>query len=502
MNKLTTTRQSIVVILLLLGGLLATAVPTILAVYSLNGMLSTLDSLTAVSAKHYASITQMRSSTIKLKRAIKEVVDELQEYGASEKYKTLVNNVSLSKSELHSQWLNLNAADGSVQRLKQDGMDSDSLYKLTQWISNLDGQFQEIANKPSLFAYQMWEAEVEHIDDQIAILAKDSREIDVSRASRFNETFNQDRQRAKIILAFTIPTILLFIFIFVLLTHREAIKRNVINESLQEQEKARLSNIESQRMLLASEMSRRFFTNVIAHELRTPMQSFLSAVDLLDMSIDHRGNNSGDITFALDKMRSTIATMTLQLDDLTEYSRTLDPQFKVRKERFSLCDLSRRINDTYSQKAIEKGLLFSISVNKDHNDQIIKSDLTRLLQVIGNVVENAIKYTNNGLVDIDFSTDSQYLIVRVSDSGIGVKDDDAESIMNPFKRGRNVPSNVFGNGLGLSIAKKLIDLLHGSMTVSSQHNIGTVVDIKIPLDIDNLSIIDIHHESPIAGAVG
>ena len=128
-----------------------------------------------------------------------------------------------------------------------------------------------------------------------------------------------------------------------------------------------------------------------------------------------------------------------------------------------------------ADKAITSGLIFSAS-------STILADSFRLSQVIINLLSNAIKYNKNGgSVEISYQESTAKKIrLQVKDSGIGISEADQQMLFQPFNRLGLENSNIEGTGIGLHIAKSLIEQMNGKLTFSSQLNIGTTFIIELP----------------------
>lgn len=99
--------------------------------------------------------------------------------------------------------------------------------------------------------------------------------------------------------------------------------------------------------------------------------------------------------------------------------------------------------------------------------------------IITHIMDNAIKYTSNGSISFNAEFNDNLLKITITDTGIGIKEENLENIFEMFERGTCKNSNLNGMGLGLTIAKRLTDLLGGRIIISSQVNVGTKVTILI-----------------------
>jgi len=126
---------------------------------------------------------------------------------------------------------------------------------------------------------------------------------------------------------------------------------------------------------------------------------------------------------------------------------------------------------------------FYISFTKMCETGTIESDKKRVTQVLINLVNNAVKFTVKGSVIISCSRKDNIVNIDVADTGIGIKEQDIETLFTPFLQlENNLIRNYEGSGLGLSISKKLIEMLHGSISVKSDHGKGSTFSITLPVN--------------------
>ncbi|WP_289055332.1 sensor histidine kinase [Carboxylicivirga marina] len=120
--------------------------------------------------------------------------------------------------------------------------------------------------------------------------------------------------------------------------------------------------------------------------------------------------------------------------------------------------------------------------NTSHKEELlITSDETRLKQVLINLINNAIKYTEKGSVKVDYNTNASHVIFRVSDTGVGIHPDNIETIFERFVKIEGENTVKDGTGLGLAISKSIIETLGGELAVSSELSKGSVFTVTLPL---------------------
>ncbi|MBS4535842.1 HAMP domain-containing protein [Clostridium sp. D2Q-14] len=226
------------------------------------------------------------------------------------------------------------------------------------------------------------------------------------------------------------------------------------------------------------DIQRKDFVANVSHELRTP----LSSIKLLSESLLHQENADieiyreflTDIDSEIDRLNNIIDDL-LILVDLDKEKLNLN--YKVTYLNFLLEKIITRLKPLADEK--------NISLNYDPRDKIqIKLDSDKIQQAIINIIHNAIKYTpEGGNVGVKLYSDSNNVIVEVSDDGIGIPSKDLEHIFERFYRVDKARSRgTGGTGLGLSIAHQIITLHQGKIDIKSAIDEGTIFYIKLPLD--------------------
>ena len=133
------------------------------------------------------------------------------------------------------------------------------------------------------------------------------------------------------------------------------------------------------------------------------------------------------------------------------------------------------------KRANDKGLVYELNVDGDIPTTLYGDEI-RVRQIMLNIINNAIKYTEEGKVSVDASYDrsQEKLIIRVTDSGIGIRDEDLKKLFDSFSRLEETRNrNIEGTGLGLNITKQLVDMMEGKISVSSKYGSGTVFTVSI-----------------------
>jgi PAS domain S-box-containing protein len=249
----------------------------------------------------------------------------------------------------------------------------------------------------------------------------------------------------------------------------EGIARDV-TEIRQMQDDLRQAKDEAEAAL---EAKTQFLANM-SHELRTPMNGIIGMIDLLDQTVE----TDEQIDYVDTLRKSSDALLTI-LNDILDLSKMQAGKLQVHETALELRAVMERIRALFIYRAEQKRIRFTYHITP-HTPRYVMTDEVRLLQILSNLVANAIKFTNEGTVAIivsSVSTDGQVHTLRfaVQDSGIGISSDNASLLFTNFTQLDTTPSKAYGGtGLGLSISRQLAELLGGEIGVLSDEGEGSV----------------------------
>ncbi|NTW23863.1 MAG: response regulator, partial [Lentimicrobium sp.] len=241
---------------------------------------------------------------------------------------------------------------------------------------------------------------------------------------------------------------------------------NIISQLVEAKEKAE----ESDRLKTS-------FLHNISHEIRTPMNGIVGFSALLTQP----GIPQNDI-FEYHSIINSCSNQLLSIiSDIVSIATLEAGQEKVREAPVNLNELLHVVYYQLVSKATEKNLRLSYSTNLTENQALIISDETKLNQVLTNLINNAIKFTEKGGIHISYMPEGQFLKFCVEDSGIGIPEEMQEVIFDRFRQANMATSrNSGGTGLGLSISKSYIELLGGKIWLESNRMTGTKFYFTIP----------------------
>jgi len=220
------------------------------------------------------------------------------------------------------------------------------------------------------------------------------------------------------------------------------------------------------------------FLSFISHELKTPLTAILGYTQLLDDEnlSEEQCEMVGEI-HAGGKMQLDL------IHDLLDLTMIEEGKIKLHPQVIMLDDLIRRSLALIQVQAESRNI--SIEINVDENIEI-ESDEKRLKQVLLNLLSNAVKYNkDNGEIKLTVEKVEDRIKLLVSDTGCGLSKESLVNLFTPFERHGAEHSNVEGTGLGLGIAKSLITVMGGNLTVNSQLGEGSTFTVILPLILSN-----------------
>jgi signal transduction histidine kinase/HAMP domain-containing protein/CheY-like chemotaxis protein len=256
-------------------------------------------------------------------------------------------------------------------------------------------------------------------------------------------------------------------------------------------ERARQEIEERARQLaLASKYKSQFLANM-SHELRTPLNSLLILARLLAQN-PGRNLTAKQVEYA-NVIHSAGSDLLQLINDILDLSKVEAGRMDIHAERFALSALLEDIQATFQPLTAEKGLEFAVEADASAPPELF-TDRQRLRQVLGNLVSNAVKFTENGYVllrvGLDHRTNGRasrhrdVLAFSVADTGIGIAPDNLGTIFGAFQQGDGTLSRRYGGtGLGLSIAREVGALLGGEITAESELARGSTFTLYLPCEL-------------------
>ena len=238
--------------------------------------------------------------------------------------------------------------------------------------------------------------------------------------------------------------------------------------------------LEANEAVHASKAKGDFLANM-SHEIRTPLNGILG----MDEMILKDTKDANIRKYALD-IKSAGNTLLSLINDILDLSKIESGSFEIVPVQYDIASVLNDVINMTQHKALDKNLGYYFAV--DENIPVgLKGDEIRVRQVMLNIINNAIKYTKEGRVDIAVSAgkhtddDKIMLMIKVTDTGIGIKEEDKAKLFESFKRFDQEKNHaVEGTGLGLSITRMLVNLMCGRISIESEYGKGSTFIISIP----------------------
>ncbi|MDE1324803.1 TMAO reductase system sensor histidine kinase/response regulator TorS [Vibrio aestuarianus] len=220
------------------------------------------------------------------------------------------------------------------------------------------------------------------------------------------------------------------------------------------------------------------FLATMSHEIRTPMNGVLGTARLLqDTPLTSQQSHYVDV---INRSGSTLLAI---LNDVLDYSKIEAGYLEIRPTNFNLHRMVEDIYQLMEGRAQQKTLEFTKQIESEVTSFWF-GDVTRLSQVLTNLVGNAIKFTDQGYVDIYVSIDadnSEKVIFEVADSGIGIREDEQENLFEAFTQATGGVGHKGGTGLGLAISKRIVEAMGGELHMESESGKGSRFWFSVPL---------------------
>ena len=230
-----------------------------------------------------------------------------------------------------------------------------------------------------------------------------------------------------------------------------------------------------------------FLANM-SHEIRTPLNAIIG----MDEMIIRETNDENILKYAND-INSAGKTLLSIINDILDLSKIESGMMKIVPVNYDVCSIINDVVTMTVDKARKKGLSFNFNVDYNVPCKLFGDEI-RIRQIMLNLINNAVKYTEKGFVRINISYDysDNYLYVRVKDSGTGIKEEDIDKLFINFQRLEETRNRkIEGTGLGLRITKQLALMMDGDILVESVYGEGSLFTVKVKqIVVDSTPVIE------------
>lgn len=225
----------------------------------------------------------------------------------------------------------------------------------------------------------------------------------------------------------------------------------------------------------SDELKTRFLHN-LSHEIRTPMNGIIGFSELLsDSSLSKESQ-----IYYINIIKNSSKQLLRIINDIVDISELETKQVTPHNEMFNANEMLMELFSVFNLKASERNIAFYIKKDVEDNNSNIITDKTRVIKILSNLIENSLKYTVEGFVEVGVFKENENICFFVKDTGIGIDPKNKDLIFERFRQEDKENKFYEGLGLGLSIAKENAQLLNGDLTFASEKGKGTTFKLSIP----------------------
>ena len=257
---------------------------------------------------------------------------------------------------------------------------------------------------------------------------------------------------------------------FVVLMHEDQSEVVLMNEEFN---KARDAQKEADRL-------KNNFLNVLSHELRTPLNIILGYSSIIKESM--KDKISPEDRVYLDNLYSGSERLFKSITQMLEFAQIEAENYKLNFETINLITILQSciasMKETIKNKKVE------LNSNFNAQEIYVNVDIQCVENIVNNLLNNAIKFTKQGFVEIETNTllERELAIIRIKDSGVGISAEYMDHLFQPFSQeDLNIGRNYEGNGLGLALSKRYVEKMGGSLLVDSIKGVGSTITFTLPL---------------------
>jgi len=235
------------------------------------------------------------------------------------------------------------------------------------------------------------------------------------------------------------------------------------------------------------------FLDIVSHQLRTPVSVIKGVLSMIEEGSIPANKQNEFINGALEKS----IKLGEIINDILRASEMDSEEFMLHNKPTDLNEIFKKIKEDKIRSAVINKVKFNINLPTDKNLPAVLADSRYLEHAIINLINNAIQYTPNGSVDVNFEIKADEIIIRVADTGIGIPKENLPKLFQKFSRAENaVEAYADGSGLGLFIVKQIVDATPGSKVEieNSELNKGTTIALSLPIAKD--SLMELKNVSP------
>ena len=265
----------------------------------------------------------------------------------------------------------------------------------------------------------------------------------------------------------------------------------VISDTIQNEMSTHLL-AEREAALISAQIKTNFLANM-SHEIRTPMNAIMGMAEL----IMHENATNTVLTYAVD-IRNACRGLLAIINDILDISKIESGKLEIVPVRYHISSLLMDVISIIKTRSDKKSIAFIVNIDTNIPSELFGDEL-RIKQILINLLNNAVSFTEEGYIKLSVSSEIAdglcQLTFSVSDTGIGIKQEDKEKIFFLFQQVDTKKNrNINGTGLGLPISKQLAEMMGGSLEIESEHGVGSTFTVLIKQNItNNLPVTALKH---------
>lgn len=233
----------------------------------------------------------------------------------------------------------------------------------------------------------------------------------------------------------------------------------------------------AEKVAVEAAMARSTFLATMSHEIRTPLNGLLGLTTLL--SETELTSSQRELAGAAHRSSELLHAL---LDDILDFSKIDAGHLELESVPLHLGDLCADVVGMWSSLAAERSLELRVEHPPDDGGWVL-GDPTRLRQIVGNLVSNAMKFTEEGCIDVRWHRRDGQVVIEVEDTGVGMNPDAVANIFDAFRQADSSTTRQYGGtGLGLAICKRISESMGGTLSLQSHEGFGTVFTLELPLE--------------------
>ena len=250
-------------------------------------------------------------------------------------------------------------------------------------------------------------------------------------------------------------------------------------EVITKHKEAELELVKAKEQAEESDRLKTAFLQNMSHEIRTPLNAIVGFSELL---LEH-GKSAEDVKTFSKIISENCDKLIRIITDVIEVSKIQAKQTRLELKHFDILSLINKTVDDFRELAERKSISLVFKQDIPSKKSIVYSDDGKIGKILVHLIDNAVKFTNKGSVEIVSELQQDKLVFTVSDTGIGISEEMQLIIFEPFQQlETRITMDYGGNGLGLAIVRAYTELLGGILSLKSEKNIGTMITVSIPLN--------------------